>query len=622
MRVARTPLALAAAFAALAAAFAVGSSPGGDVRLTNDHTPALAADGYQSADQLAGVSTYTDATLAECSRSRGRQNEPSVAIDPRNPNVVVGSSNDYCAVYNAGADADGAPLPVGPIWLGYYRSENGGASYTSSLVPGYPGDTSTLGALSRARTASAGDAVLAWDGDGRLFMGSESSSDPAGTKKGFGDVWVARYVPSGVSTQSDGKRFAGSVVVDRGSSSPGTGQFNDKTSIEADRTANAATRGNVYIAYSRFTGNGGVAIYVSRSTDHGATFSAPQKVSASIHDVQFPDIAITGTGKVYVVFRQFATGNQPDALVYVASADGGKSFSQPRTITGFTPYDASDVASPAAAPRQTRPDDPVGEADADAAGDSARDCGDFAAACASGYTFFRRDTGPRASADQGDTAHEWVHVVYDPTIPGTQTPTGTTYGSVGSGTGSQSGIYYTRLDATTGTATAPAQIAPNPVGHQLFPDIAVDAGTLHTIWWDSRNDPTYSPARPIGNDADGNVVASLDVYGATKPANGGAWATTRVSDQTTNPNYEQFAGRTVPFAGDYLWVSSAGGRTIGVWTDWRDTVAGTDQRETTADEVGADVKQCRVVNGAGVLTADLCPRDGGLDQNIYGDLTP
>ena len=55
------------------------------------------------------------------------------------------------------------------------------------------------------RTASAGDPVLAWDGDGRLFAGSESSDDPAGSKKTFGDVWVATYEnPAGVGG-SDGQ---------------------------------------------------------------------------------------------------------------------------------------------------------------------------------------------------------------------------------------------------------------------------------------------------------------------------------------------------------------------------------------------------------------------------------
>jgi hypothetical protein len=147
------------------------------------------------------------------------------------------------------------------------------------------------------------------------------------------------------------------------------------------------------------------------------------------------------------------------------------------------------------------------------------------------------------------------------------------------------------------------------------------------LWWDSRNDVNNTAAtfrqRPVGNDANGNVGPALDVYASTAPATGGAWATpVRISDVTTNPDYEQFADRTVPFAGDYLWIDSQAGTTFGTWTDWRNTVAGTDQRETTPDETGADVLQCRLTRPDGSLTGDTCPRAGGLDQNIYGDLAP
>jgi len=117
-----------------------------------------------------------------------------VAVNPRDTRVIVGSSNDYCGVYNDGVDAFGAPIASGQRWLGYHRSQNGGASFTSSLVPGYPEDTSPYAAGAQVRTATAGDPVLAWDADGRLFAGSESSGDPAGTKKTFGDVWVATFV--------------------------------------------------------------------------------------------------------------------------------------------------------------------------------------------------------------------------------------------------------------------------------------------------------------------------------------------------------------------------------------------------------------------------------------------
>lgn len=585
---------------------AFASTPGADVRLSNDSP---ATPGYVSADDLAGLPHYTDATLGECSRSRGRQNEPALAIDPRNPRVMVGSSNDYCGVYDDGEDADGAPIASGPIWLGYYRSEDGGASFVSSLVPGYPGDRSTLGQAAAVRTASAGDPVAAWDAEGRLFMGSESSGDPALTKKTFGDVWVARYVnpdgPAG-STSNDGKRFAGTVLVARGSSAPNLlGKFNDKTSIEADRTSSTC-RGNVYFAWSRFTGNGGVAIYVSRSTDHGVTFSTPMKLSASVHVVQNPDIAITSNGHVYITFRQFAAHGQPDSIDVVRSTDCGRTFSPPAVLTTFTPMAMTDV---------------------NVSGGLTRDCGDGADACRSGFTFFRADTGPRSTADQADTAHEWVHVLYEAIVPGTEVATGTTFGWTGiSGQGGQSAIYYLRFDEKFVT-TAPELVDAEPIGQQLFPDLAVDAGVIHALWWDSRNDTENTAAtfmvRPVGNDGDGNVGPALDVFAATRDVTGGGWsAPTRLSDLTSNGDLEQFSGRTIPFAGDYLWIDSKGGVTFGVWTDWRDAVPGVDQRETTTDETGADVLQCRTQRSDGSFTGDTCPRAGGLDQNIYGDLAP
>lgn len=584
---------------------AFASTPGADVRLSND----AAAGNYVSADDLAGLSHYTDETLDECSRSRGRQNEPALAIDPRDPRVMVGSSNDYCGVYNDGEDADGAPIASGPIWLGYYRSEDGGASFVSSLVPGYPGDTSTLGHAAAVRTASAGDPVVAWDAEGRLFMGAEASDDPALTKKTFGDVWVARYVnPDGVhgDPSKDGKLFAGTALVARGSSAPNLlGKFNDKTSIEADRTSSACA-GNVYFSWSRFTGNGGVAIYVSRSTDHGVTFSTPMKVSASVHVVQNPDIAITSSGHVYITFRQFAAHGQADAIDVVRSTDCGRTFSPPAELTTFTPMDVTDRY---------------------VSGGRARDCGDGAEACQSGFTFFRADTGPRSTADQ-DAADEWVHVLYEAIVPGTKVPTGTTFGWTGiSGEGGQSAIYYLRYNGATGATTEPERVDAEPFGQQLFPDLAVDGGTIHALWWDSRNDTMNTAEtfrkRPVGNDHDGNVGPALDVFAATRSAEGGAWsAPTRLSDLTTNGNFEQFSGRTIPFGGDYLWIDSKGGVTFGVWTDWRDTVSGVDQRETTIDETGADVMQCRTQRSDASFTGDTCPRAGGLDQNIYGDLAP
>ena len=150
---------------------------------------------------------------------------------------------------------------------------------------------------------------------------------------------------------------------------------------------------------------------------------------------------------------------------------------------------------------------------------------------------------------------------------------------------------------------------------------------MHALWWDTRNDvnndATSMLMRPPGNDADGNVGPSFDVYAATRPIDGGSWSSdVRLTDVTSNGQYEQFGGRTVPFGGDYLWIDSKGGTTYGAWTDWRNTVPGIDLREEEQDEAGADVVQCRFDTGDGVISGDTCPRDGGLDQDIYGDRAP
>src|SRR5690242_19817214 len=91
--------ALLAAGALVHVGAASGSTPGSDVRLSNDCRPG-ACSGYVSAYTLATGNAYTDRTLDECSVAHGRQNEPAVAVDPRDTQVILGSSNDYCGVYN------------------------------------------------------------------------------------------------------------------------------------------------------------------------------------------------------------------------------------------------------------------------------------------------------------------------------------------------------------------------------------------------------------------------------------------------------------------------------------------------------------------------------------------
>ena len=217
--------------------------------------------------------------------------------------------------------------------------------------------------------------------------------------------------------------------------------------------------------------------------------------------------------------------------------------------------------------------------------------------CTSGFTFFRRDTQVRSTADQLDSSREWVYIVYDATKPGTEQPTGIDLPTRPSqGWAARPATFFLRYNGANGSHTNPVVIDNQSAGHQVFPDISADGGVLHAIWWDSRFDPCYSVTRPIGNCANRTTVPSLDVFAAGPTNHGATWAPAdALTDVTSNPNWEQFDNRAVPFAGDYLWVTSLGDFAYSVWTDYRNTVQGADPRETTEDEdnATADVVQCR-----------------------------
>src|SRR5256885_12778795 len=86
---------------------------------------AAAADGTNSRvtrdSQEGSYTRYdggTDATMTDCSINKRAQNQPTVAADPHNTNIVVARSNDYCA---ATVNGDGL--------AGYYLLTTGGASW-------------------------------------------------------------------------------------------------------------------------------------------------------------------------------------------------------------------------------------------------------------------------------------------------------------------------------------------------------------------------------------------------------------------------------------------------------------------------------------------------------------
>jgi hypothetical protein len=258
-----------------------------------------------------------------------QQNEPSIAVHPSNPDLIAVGMND---VRTLGLSND--------AWQGLAISTNGGRSFDfEALVPGFPGDTSPEGLASPVRgNRAASDPWLAFDTFGNLFFAfiafqrtppGRPDFEPQDTNA----IAVARYrvVPNGV-------RYDRTVVVERGT--VGLGRQEDKEALVVDNGHASPFRGSVYVCWARFTG-GQDHLKVARSTDHGESYQIADLGPVSL--MQGCSLAVAPNGDVYVAWRTFdvnpLVSNPMDSAVFVArSTDGGATFSAPVRVATFVDY--------------------------------------------------------------------------------------------------------------------------------------------------------------------------------------------------------------------------------------------------------------------------------------------
>jgi hypothetical protein len=561
-----------------------------------------------------------------------QQNEPTAAVNPLDSMKMTAGANDYCTVPT-----------VTDAWAGFYYSSNKGATWTNGLLPGYNTDTSAEGQASplyRFATA-AGDPVQDWDRANHLYYGgiAFNRGRPAN-----GSIWVARYNWAPPLVKPD-HEFT--TIVSRGTPSPiFVGHFEDKIELEADDGLNSPFSGNVYVCWARFTASpANNFIEFARSTDGGRTWRI-QKISESTHGNQECDIAVSRTGIVMVTWRQYEFKpnqgqRQRDAIAWARSDDGGATFTKPGVAQEFIHWDMGDQTSNPVANGQARyeaclsADGTLGGCEGPEPKASARDCGDGPFVCQSGYVFGRVNSAPRNAADPAAGADaDSFYVVIEATVPGTQKPSQTSYGTIASGTASKSAIYFTKTTNGGGSWAPLTAISPAD-GNQFYPDIDANAGKLHVVWQDTRPDTATGPdgtfvtvpfqnqwvaANPPGANSTGNAVQSI--YATS--SDGGATWTTPFMSAAYPLNWEQFGNRDIPFFGDYNYISAVGSTVLMNWADGRDTLGGPDPRYTNGDGTdGFDVHVCRVQNPTtGAWSADGCPNAQGLDQQIWGHVIP
>lgn len=225
----------------------------------------------------------------------GQFTEPSIAINPANPQQLVGAFQNTAVAYSRDA---------GQTW------------------------TLAQGAAPPDYRVS-GDVSVVYDNQGQAFLcyiafdklGTENYWAHNATRNG---IFVRRSLDGGQTWEKD----AATVIAHP--SDPGI-PFEDKPYIVAD-TTHSKYAGNLYVGWTEFTLEKTVMLF-SRSTDRGMSWSKPVEISTREGLPRDDNGAVEGfTGAVASDGTLYVTWCDISGIVMAVSKDGGRTFSASRTI--------------------------------------------------------------------------------------------------------------------------------------------------------------------------------------------------------------------------------------------------------------------------------------------------
>ena len=243
------------------------------------YQPSLSSPVLVTAASSSGTVGSNVPIVGEASPDR-QQVETAISADPRAQNILVAGAQDL-RLKSLGEHR----------WNGYYRSADSGQTWTNSLIPGYPGDTSPQGMASPLHSSNAtSDPVLAFDRLGDVYYAGLVFNISAAGPLGNGPIgnlvlFVAKY-------SNDGATYSGVTLI--------TGPLSaDKPWIAVDNTGGPYD-GNVYVAFdASLTSSSPFATLFTRSMDGGKSFSAPF-YAPSDQTGGLPGVAVDPAGNVYV----------------------------------------------------------------------------------------------------------------------------------------------------------------------------------------------------------------------------------------------------------------------------------------------------------------------------------
>ncbi len=390
------------------------------------------------------------------------QSENSIFVDPNDNSKVLNSNNS--TTWSGGS--------VGSV-LGanYFNSNDYGENWT--------------GSIQGAGGGNSGDPAALIGLDGRHYIG-----------------FIHSNYGQGVSYSTDGYNWT-SVLA-----GANDGYMNDKNHLWLDNSPISPYEGNVYDAWTDFSGGNDSRIEFVRSIDGGLTYSSPINVSSASNGYLHQGVNINSgpNGEVYVIWTIYDNSSlNEDAIGFAKSLNGGVSFSPAVRIIDNT----YGIRSAGVSKNQ------------------------------------RVNSFPSMAVDiSGGSYDGTIYVVW------------TNIGVPGTNTGTNRSIYLIKSEDQGATWSTPIRVnqGPNTNGKEAyFPWITCDpeSGVLSVIFYDDRDVTSTQAEAWVANSYDG----------------GETWEDFRVSDVAFTPS--PIPGLAGGYMGDYLGISARGGMVYPVWCDNR-----------------------------------------------------
>ncbi len=430
-----------------------------------------------------------------------KQNEPSLAQNPTNPlNLIAGANDEIGEPRCTNTTPSACPFVNGVSVSGFYASFDGGQTWPcQGLI-----DLSTFGEY------AFGDPSLAFDSRGTAYYGTLAfpnarTATPAELATGLqADFFVAKSTDGGCHYTAAAKVSGASPAI-----------FDDKDAITADANPHSPFRDSVYAVWTKFTGQkvsagfGGDQILFARSTDGGASWSAPLPLSPAhnnnhVGGRQGAAVKVGPDGTVYVVWLDTVDKQAVQRLAI--SHDGGMTFPGPNITVAVV---TDDFVNPV----------------------------------------------PGSSFRQDARTFPAVSIA----------PAGTLYVAWSNHTNGH-GVVLVTHSTTGGLSWSAPVVAGNVSGRSaFFASVAADpAGKVNVVF-------LALDDRPAGT-APGAGVVHYDAYW-TQSTNGGTSFSSpqRISTASSDPDGSSTNGLGAQFLGDYITAvaDARGGRVLAVWTDAR-----------------------------------------------------